>query len=514
MHRSRKRNTRFIVAARRSYVDVWLGPVLRSAGAGVTQAPVYYDYQALVETKPHRNGKLRAAFLGSDDGLKLLLSEPAPGEPALSGNIGIATAFQRLQFRYEADPTPRTNITAVAALGRDVLGFNFGPFYFDLTFRTLSGRLEASHRSTDNVTLHAGLDMLSGLYDVSLRLPPPPRPGEPPNQPFSTRTPRSETYVGSYVVPATYVEAEITPTTRSRIVPGLRLDYANFTKRWDLSPRISGRYDIVSGFPRTTAKAGLGVFHQPPQIQESITPVGTPGLRSNRAIHYALGAEQEITKQLEVSLEGFYKQLDRLVIAQQAGATGQSEYANSGQGYVVGSELLLKYKPDDRFFGWLAYTLSRSRRIDVPGEEERATPFDQTHILTVLGSYRLGGGWEVGARFRLVSGNLVTPNVCNPGNSECDPYRVNALFHAPSGTYTPIPLTQPFSERLPLFHQLDVRIDKRWPFKSWQLSAYLDVQNAYNSPNSEAIAYNFNYTSRQYVTGLPILPSLGVRADF
>ena len=27
-------------------------------------------------------------------------------------------------------------------------------------------------------------------------------------------------------------------------------------------------------------------------------------------------------------------------------------------------------------------------------------PFDQTHILTVLGSYRLGNGWEFGARFR------------------------------------------------------------------------------------------------------------------
>ena len=47
-----------------------------------------------------------------------------------------------------------------------------------------------------------------------------------------------------------------------------------------------------------------------------------------------------------------------------------------------------------------------------------------------------------------------------------------------------------------------------------QLSAYLDVQNVYNSQNTEAIQYNFNYTARQYITGLPILPSIGIRGEF
>ena len=57
-------------------------------------------------------------------------------------------------------------------------------------------------------------------------------------------------------------------------------------------------------------------------------------------------------------------------------------------------------------------------------------PFDQTHILTILGSYRLGHGWEFGARFRLVSGNLVTPEVCKPGSTGCDPNRTGSLFHS------------------------------------------------------------------------------------
>ena len=96
----------------------------------------------------------------------------------------------------------------------------------------------------------------------------------------------------------------------------------------------------------------------------------------------------------------------------------------------------------------------------------------------------------------------------------CDRNRINALFSGSSGTYTAIPVSGPFSERLPLFHQLDLRVDRVWKFKRWKFSAYLDLQNVYNQANVEGFSYNFNYTSRTYVSGLPIIPSIGVRGDF
>src|SRR5262249_45593779 len=170
-----------------------------------------------------------------------------------------------------------------------------------------------------------------------------------------------------------------------------------------------GRYDIVHEFPRTTMKAGFGVFYQPPQFQETDAVFGTPKLVSNRATHYSVGMEQELTRKVEVSLEGFYKDLDHLGSRVPQGAT--FAYNNLGTGYVVGAEVLLKYKPDARFFGWLAYTLSRSVRKDPPDFNSELFQYDQTHILTVLGSYKLGRGWEFGARFRLVSGVLFTPTL-------------------------------------------------------------------------------------------------------
>jgi hypothetical protein len=269
------------------------------------------------------------------------------------------------------------------------------------------------------------------------------------------------------------------------------------------------------GFPRTTIKGGFGVYQQPPDPRQTLLiPAGNADIRALRAIHYALGVEQEITKQLELSGEFFCKQLDSQVSEAYGQTATQIELTNKGAGYVVGGEFLARYKADERFFGWVAYTLSRSVRWDFPGGPERLVSFDQTHILTVLGSVRLGSGWELGARFRLVSGNLVTPNVCNSFDPDCDQNRVNALFHAASGAYTPIPVSGPATERLPLFHQLDVRIDKRWKFKAWAFSVYLDVLNIYNNQNVEGLGYNFNFTARQYVSGLPIFPQLGMRGEF
>jgi hypothetical protein len=69
------------------------------------------------------------------------------------------------------------------------------------------------------------------------------------------------------------------------------------------------------------------------------------------------------------------------------------------------------------------------------------------------------------------------------------------------------------SVRSPLFHRLDARIEKQWHPGRLLLAGYLDVQNAYLHRNTEATGYGFDYRQRVNVTGLPILPSLGIRGE-
>ncbi len=504
----------FMASGRRSYIDAWLGPTLEAAGASVTQAPVYYDYQLFVEHNSPSVGRFRVGFFGSDDALELLVADPAPGEPALSGNVGLHTGFQRLQILYEKE-FERDSLRGVVAFGHDDIGFSLGPLFFVLDSFSVTSRFEHTHRVSKELRIHSGFDLFTGYADVQARFPEPnARPGEPPNQPFSTKPFRDFSTSAVVAQPSIYTELEVEPLPNIRLVPGVRLDESSYNGEFTVSPRFSSRFGLRDEFPKTALKAGVGVFHQPPQFQQAIAPLGTPAVRSNRAIHYGLGVEQEVTTQIDASVEGFVKQLDNQVIGN-ASTTGAGSifYDNRALGYSAGGEFLLRYKPDDRFFGWAAYTLSRSVRQTEPGEPETPVAFDQTHILTVLGSYQLGHGWEIGARFRFVSGNLIDPSVCDPLSDTCDPNRTNALFHAPSGAYVPIPIGDN-TERLPPFHALDIRVDKKWKFDGWSLSAYLDVQNVYNNQNPEAVGYNFNFTARSYVNGLPILPSLGLRGDF
>jgi hypothetical protein len=183
-----------------------------------------------------------------------------------------------------------------------------------------------------------------------------------------------------------------------------------------------------------------------------------------------------------------------------AGAARPQRYDNAGRGRAHGAEIVLRHERAHGFSGWVAYTLSRSTRQDSGASEARLFDYDQTHILTALGTYQLPAGFQIGARFRFVSGNPLTPVVGSVFDADADRYR--ALYGAPN------------SRRNPPFHQLDVRVDKGWQFEAWRLNAYLEVQNAYNRANPEGLSYNYDYRQSKRESGLPLLPVFGVRADF
>jgi TonB family protein len=502
----------FAVAGRRSWIDVWLKPVLENAGSSVTAAPVYYDYQAIVDHKTAA-ARFSLRFFGSDDKFKIIVTDPAAQDPAFGGTLSFGTSFYRVQALYETDLSHAVSSTTMLAAGKDTVGFSVGNFLFDLDTTSLYARHEFGFKVAPGVKMNAGLDFAIAPYVVTARFPPPPRPGEPDPGPFASRPPQESHEEATSFRPAWYGEAELQPTSRLRVIPGLRIDYARDTGHADVAPRAVARYDLVKGTDpeqpdhpslRTTLKAGAGLFYQPPQFQETNPVFGTPGLYSNKSVHYDIGVEQEFSEHVELSLEGFYKALTDQV-SRAPDASGQFIYNNLGSGSVIGLEALLKYKPGKRFFGWIAYTLSRSVRRDSPTSPEYLFQYDQTHNLIMLGSYRLGRGWEFGARFRIVSGSLDTPVVASPA--------LPALYASDSGAYTPLE-AKAYSTRLPLFHQLDLRVDKRWQFRTWRFSTYLDIQNVYNNAAVEGLSYNYNFSKQSYQTGIPIIPSLGFRGEF
>lgn len=308
----------FAAAARRSWIDTWLGPVLTATGAGVTAAPVYYDWQAMVQKDWNKNQSFRLLFMGSDDKVDILTKDASAAQPALVGDISLHTMFWRLQARYKQRLDKDTELRLVAAFGEDKIEFYLGNIYFTLDSYPLSGRAELSRKLFRGATANVGLDMLWTPFTVNAQLPAPPPPGQPSGGPFGSTPPLTTSESGSNYLPAAYADLELTPWRGARIVPGVRLDYTKATGRWDLAPRVVVRQDVGPTFPRTTIKGGVGVYYEPPQPQQTDAVFGQPNLLSERALQYSLGVEREFTRNLEASVEGFYKQLDNLVISQMA----------------------------------------------------------------------------------------------------------------------------------------------------------------------------------------------------
>ncbi len=496
-----------LVAARRSYVDAVVGPFLRDAGINAVSLPVYYDYQAVLDWRPTPRDRLRLFGMGSDDRFAFVFSRPQDADPSLNGQLGTSTVFHRVQARWTHEFSPATSLRVVAAAGIDQVGVEFGRVASLLTSRLpIDVRADLTHRVNDRFRWSAGVDVFSGPVSLTFRGPRAPSAGTGDVASTGELAQVATQSTVFAVRPALWTDVELTPVRGLRIVPSLRFDYYAEIAQVVLSPRVSFRITLA---PHWFLKGGIGLFSQPPQFQESLAAidhastdgrlVGNPNLLPQRALHYGFGIEHEFTEHLTLSIEGFYKTLDRLVV-QTGDPSSRIAYENDGVGRAYGLEVLLRHRASRRFFGWIAYTLMRSEFRAHPGQAFNPTDFDQTHIFTAVASWRIGRGWEAGARFRYVTG---LPDATVLGT----------LFDADSLVYIPI-YPRVDDVRVPDFHQLDLRVDKTWEFRRWRLGVFLDVMNVYNHANPEFYSYNYNYTQRGIVQGLPILPSLGVRGEF
>jgi TonB family protein len=492
------------VAGRRSYIDaVILAAVPDSASVDLLTAPRYYDLQLLGNYRPRPEHDLRAFLIGSDDRLEILFQNPADLDPSLEGNVfSASSSFYRSLFTYRFVPNEHLENTLRISNGRNWLDFRAGQLIFDLGIYAAQIRDTIRHRFSDRYALSYGIDVLYGKVDALIRLPRPVSEGQPVENQDLDDTVTTRVTGATWWSPAFFAEGELEPIAGLTILPGLRADVFERTGEAVAQPRLTARWKLSDLY---TVKGGLGLFAQEPDFGETDDNFGNPDLQAERAIHGSAGVEWKPLPHITLDATGFYKHMTRLVSPTDAlimvdGETRPQLYDNRGRGRVYGLELVARHEVANRFSGWVAYTLSRARRRDGGSDEMRLFDFDQTHILTAVASYLLPRNWQIGARFRLVSGNPMTPVV-------------GSVFNASSDRYDPIygPVN---SDRNPPFHQLDLRVDKRWIYRSWILNAYIDIQNLYNRANPEGLQYNFDFSETAVQQGLPLVTIFGLRAEF
>ena len=492
------------VAGRRSYIDALLPYVLPEPDPGAQRivVPVYWDGQARVDANLGRHGKLTLFGITSSDTLDVLQTN-ADDEQSLA--LDTSVNFNRLIARYQRPLGKDWTLVLSPAYGRDTVLFASGQAGEAAAFTgasiiedTFSYRMRARGPLAAGLTLDVGLDIESRVTRYDLLVPDDSNIDSGDDIDIDpSRLVRSVEALGA----AVHADVAWDVTARLRLLPGFRVDgYAISGQVFaTFDPRLTARYTLTD---TVVAKAYAGVFQQPPQPEAVDARLGNPAVRAERGLHFGLGGEWRPDRLWLVDGEVYYIDRSRLVHFSAAGEVEGTtlepdNWLNIGVSQTYGLELLIKREISERVFGWLSYTYSHSEQRRFPDRPWTPTVFDQTHNLNAVVSWKPGAGFELGARYRLATGRPDTP-------------RIGATFDADDGDYRPVN-GDLRSVRASAFQQLDARVEKTWLFERWSLGLYIDIQNVTNAKNVEAREWDYRFRESAPVTGIPFLPTIGIR---
>lgn len=499
----------FLATGRVSYIGEVLKAVTKdNEDFNFVVAPTYSDFHAQYENQLNDRDLMRIQTIWSNDELEFVLDKPMGNDPKLRGNFYQNTRFYRIIPSWERKLDGDRRLRLGAAYGVNDITFDLTSNFFRLKNKALSVHGEYKHNLQESWISSYGFDNLYDLYDVASRLPSVANEGGVSN-PLASGEFRDVTASGKQSILGVYWSNELrlgSPTIglpRWTVFPQLRWDRFGPTRENLLLPRISLRYQSTD---YEQWRIGGGLYHQLPMPQELNEDYGNPDLKTQRARHYTISWERDYregaSQGSRVSVGAFYKILDRLVTpsfarVNRGGGTVTENFDNKGLGDIRGIETQWRYQSSD-WSSVLNYTLLKSVRWN-PGGRSLPSPYDQTHSLNLLLGYKWER-WNFGGRLRYVTGNPFTPIV-------------GSQFDADNDVFIPA-RGQIYSERLADFVQLDLRVDRQWVFDTWILAGYLDVQNLTNAKNPEGLSYSYDYSEKQVISGIPVLPTIGIKGEF
>lgn len=494
----------FLISGRYSYIGFFLKNALKKEKSlDLTVAPEFQDITAIYNREISDGENLKVSLLGSRDRLAFVFAEPLRGDPSIRGDFSNTINFYRLipawSKKVDADTTYKLSL----GLGQDEIAVEVGSEFFKLRSQVLTVRGEYEKRISPDWLTQIGWDNQYANTQVDLKLPINRSEGGISN-PISTGEKREAHIQAQLRNIGFYFRNDYTINEKLSLQPGLRFDRFSQTKENFLLPRFAAKYKYSDNL---LLKMGSGLYVQAPEPQESSDEYGNPDIKSPQAVHLTLGFENDQrlgSKEGNVfSVSAFQRWYDKLVIQSSVQTTRNGQnvfevYNNDGRGKSYGIEAQWKFN-ETNYNGFISYTWSKSTRWN-PRQSEYNFEYDQTHNFNIVVAKPLANEWKVSGRFRYVTGNPKTPVI-------------GSTYDADNEVYFPTrgPL---YSERLKDFYQLDVRVDKKVIYNESIWTYYLDVQNILNTKNPESIQYSYDYSQKDQISGLPLLPAIGIKGEF
>ena len=267
---------------------------------------------------------------------------------------------------------------------------------------------------------------------------------------------------------------------------GVRTDGNNYSDKmkelWRrLSPRLSVSYRLAEGL---FLSGHVGLYYQLP----SYTALGFKGETGdyvNKHLDYISVSQESVglswtpNENMEFSVEGFYKlygnmpfslsdQIPLSCKGNDYGTIGNEALSSQAKGRSYGAELMFKWLLTQKLNLSSSLTIFKSEFKDDKQGNYVPSAWDNRFILNVSGTYNFPKHWSVGAKVSCIGGSPYTP-YDEAKSSLVEAWDVQGRAYYDYSRYN--------QERLPVFGQLDVRVDKTFYLKKCMLGFYLDIQN-------------------------------------
>ncbi|MEZ4847792.1 MAG: TonB-dependent receptor [Bacteroidia bacterium] len=274
---------------------------------------------------------------------------------------------------------------------------------------------------------------------------------------------------------------------RLTLSAGARVDGNTFSDKManplrQFSPRFSASFAIT---PSLAANFNTGIFYQLPPYtvlgyrdgQNTLINQEVDYIRNQQMVG---GLSFTTSTNTRISVESYYKKYnhypfltrDSISLANQGGdfgIVGNEPAISTSEGRTYGLEVLVQQRLYRGFYGIIAYTLGWSEFTNADGVYVPSS-WDSRHIVALTAGKKFKGDWEIGAKWRLTTGTPFTP-------ANVDLSSRIAVWDVTRSEIPDYSLLN--TQRIKDYHQLDIRVDKKWFFKAWSLNLFIDIQNLY-----------------------------------
>jgi hypothetical protein len=308
---------------------------------------------------------------------------------------------------------------------------------------------------------------------------------------------------------------------RVHVLGGVRWDRLQGLGLRPFSPQVSMALRVAAA---TEVQLGAGRYQQFPALEQWSGQCYPFGPMPEKADHYVAAVEQRFGEDTRLRLQAFDRQ-DSYSLGRVPGLFGSNPSPGNcphemqplpdsvyRRDHSRGVQLVLQRRSANRLSGWLGYTLAsaqtRTYALSIPyyvgplgygNTPYSPSPEDQRHSVSVFGMYRLRPSVNLSGRFLYGSG-----------------------FPVASGTFVQVGTTyqQVGTQTLRFpYQRLDLRADKAWAFRRWQLTLYGEVLNVTNHYNARYVFSTLvnpatGQTQVETRQGLPITPTAGLTFHF